>query len=119
MSAPQTASEVAHHLLELSRELDKQTRALAELDRIAVGRRGTYEMVFARAFLDAEGSVDARKQTTRIACQDVWLDAELADAEVRAAKSAIRALETRIDVGRSYGTALRSEIALGSMGDTP
>lgn len=110
--APQTATEVARHLAELSRQLDIAVRELSRLDEEAVRARGRFVSEYARAFLSASGSMDVRKYTANLETADRALDADLADQKVRSAKEHIRALSTRIEVGRSYSAAIRSEISL-------
>jgi hypothetical protein len=112
MTQPQTATDVAMHLAQLSRQLDSTVRELAALDDAAVRARARLTSDYARAFLSADGSMDVRKHTATLQTADRALDADLADAKVRAAKEAIRTIQTRIDVGRSYGAAVRAEIAL-------
>lgn len=103
-------------LARLSRQLDETVRELAALDDAAVRARARFSSEYARAFLTADGSMDVRKHTATLATADRALDADIADAKVRAAKEQIRAIQTRIDVGRSYGAAVRAEIALGQPG---
>lgn len=109
---PQTATDVAMHLAQLSRQLDSTVKDLAKFDEEAVRARALYTSEYARAFLGAEGSMDVRKYTANINTADRALEADLADAKVRAAKEAIRAIQTRIDVGRSYASAIKAEVAL-------
>jgi hypothetical protein len=107
-----TLSGVASRLAQLSREMDSLTRALGQLDREAVEKRETFVMAFARAFLTAEGSMDVRRY---IATEQTHLErfaAEAADCSVRDKKAQIRAVEGSVDVGRSVGSLVRSEIEL-------
>jgi hypothetical protein len=41
------------------------------------------------------------------------LEADVSEAVVRHLRRQIDAIKTRIDVGRSYGAAVRAELALG------
>lgn len=116
MTQPQTATDVALHLAQLSRQLDATVRDLAALDEAAVRARARYTSEYARAFLTAEGSMDIRKQQAVLEVAEQALDADIADAKVRACKESIRTISTRIDVGRSYGAAVRAEIGLAQVG---
>lgn len=109
---PQTSTEVAQGLARLSRQLDSAVTDLARLDEAAIRARSAFEVAYARAFLTAEGAMDIRKQDAVLQTSDLKLTAELAEAQVRATKESIRALGTRIDVGRSLGTAIRAEVSL-------
>ncbi len=118
MTAPATATEVALNLARLARELDGAVNALESADRDAVEKRAAYDVAFSRAFIGETGSVDQRKHLAVIACHQQRLAADVADAVVRHIRSRIAAVKVRIDVGRSYGAAVRAEISLGG-GDGP
>ncbi len=69
-------------------------------------------MAYARAFLKAEASnAETRKQIAVLETADVKLDAEIADAQVRALKTRLAVLRDQVDIGRSLGAAVRSEWA--------
>lgn len=102
-------NSIAARLLELSRLLDDATDEIAELDDTAVRAKGAYQVAHARAFIDAQGAMDMRKQLAIKDVADEWLEFELADAKVRACKERIRTLHQQIDIGRSLGAAARSE----------
>ncbi|WP_328439176.1 hypothetical protein [Nocardia puris] len=116
MSVPQNANEVVLALAKLARQLDEATRALNEADVAAVNAREAAKLAEAKAFLAAEGSVEARKNTALVETHEVRLAAEVAEAGVRGLQRTIRTLQTRIDVGRTYGATIRSEIALSGAG---
>lgn len=106
-----TPNEVVQNLVAISHELDKKTAEIAALDEAAVRAKAAYQVGYARAFLTAEGAVDVRKQTAVIKCEVLWLEMELAEQKLRAARESIRTLRDRLDVGRSIGTAARAEAA--------
>lgn len=116
MSVPQNTNEVVKQLSKLARQLDETTQQLNTADIDAVNARETAKLAEAKAFLAAQGSVDARKSQAVIETHEVRLAAEVADAGVRGLQRTIRTLQTRIDVGRTYGATLRSEIALSGSG---
>lgn len=118
MTAPATATEVALNLARLARELDQAVRSLEAADRDAVEKRAAFDLAFSRAFIGEQGSVDQRKHLATVATHDQRLAADVADAVVRHLRRQIDATKVRIDVGRSYGAAVRAEIALGG-GDQP
>ena len=113
MTAPATPTEVALNLAKLARELDQTVKALESADRDATEKRAAFDFAFSRAFIAEQGSVDARKHLAVIACERQRLDADVAEAVVRHLRRMIDATKVRIDVGRSYGAAVRAEIALG------
>lgn len=119
MTPPQTSTEIALQLGQLARELDVAVKEIGQLDEAAQHARSRAVVTEAREFLSAEGAMDMRKWIAREKSAPAVLDADIADAKVRAARERINSLKVRIDVGRSLGTAVRAEIALGSMGGTP
>lgn len=113
---PQNPNEVVLHLTELSRQLADATEQINEADIAAVNARETAKLAEAKAFLAAEGSVEARKSKAVVQTHEARLAAEVADAGVRGLQRTIRTLQTRIDVGRTFGATLRSEMNLAGSG---
>ncbi len=113
MTAPATATEVALNLARLARDLDQTVRALESADRESTEKRAAFDLAFSRAFIGAQGSVDQRKHLAVVEVHRQRLEADVADAVVRHLRRQIDAIKTRIDVGRSYGAAVRAELALG------
>lgn len=103
--------QVVVRLSELSRLLDAATSEAAELDELYVVAKQRFEVAHARAYLAADGPVDSRKAQAAVACADLSLAMELAGAKYRAVKERIRTLGVQIDVGRSVGSAVRSQFA--------
>lgn len=113
-----TPNDVAAQLAQLARELDTTIRQMAAAEKDPVEKRGAADLSFSRAFLSAEGSVDARKHQAVIQTHQQRMDADVAEALVRHLRRRIDVTKTRIDVGRSVGAALRAEISLAGVGET-
>ena len=113
MTAPATATEVALNLARLARDLDQTVHALQSADLEATQKRAQFDLEFSRAFVAEQGSVDQRKHLAVVSTHRQRLEADVAEAVVRHLRRKIDALKVRIDVGRSYGAAVRAEIALG------
>jgi len=107
-------SQVALTLMSVSRELDDLTKELKTLDEDFVEKKIAFEAAFARAFLTGSGSVDARKQSAVLETSDMKFQMELAESRVRSTKAALATLRDRIEVGRSLGAAVRSELVATS-----
>lgn len=103
-------------LSELGRELDKQVDKLGDLDMIATGLgchyqalRESHEDNVAEQFLGlAAGSIEAKKMSARLKCvpsrlvaQEANLEWEKAKSRVRTQQAAVKAIHTRIEIGRS------------------
>jgi hypothetical protein len=119
MTAPATANEVVRNLADLTRELRDKTSAYRSAEMAAAMKRHAADMVEARAFLAADGSVEFRKTTAKVAAERAEGDALVAEALVRILKAEIRSIETRIDVGRTFGATVRAELRTLGMDGTP
>jgi len=117
-AAPATPVAVVQHLSTLTAELRTLTGQYAAAERDAAEKRHAADMVESRAFLRAEGAMEFRKHTARVAADDAEGAALVAEALVRVLKARIRACETSIDVGRTYGATVRAEFkTLGMNGE--
>ncbi|GAB3041982.1 hypothetical protein [Sediminivirga luteola] len=118
MSLPPSQSEIVIQLQDIGRRLDQLQSDIAGLDKKAINARIAFKRAYTRAFLEASGAVELRKQLAADASYDLELAAELAEAEVRAARETIRVLRDRLEIGRSLGAAVRSEWAAGAVGQS-
>lgn len=119
MTGQLTPNGIAVQLGQLARDLDDVTKALNSADRESVARREDYTLAYARAFLTAEGAMEARKQIAIEQTTVERLAAETADQVVRGLRRQVDTLRIRIDVGRSVGTAMRAELTLNGAGVSP
>ena len=63
--------------------------------------------------------MDMRKHRSVVATHVERIAAESADARVRGLKRQIDSMKVRIEIGRSMGTTLRSEMSLTGRDGTP
>jgi len=105
-----TPNSVAANLAQLARDIAAITDGLGELERRAVETREDYTMAYSKAFLTAEGPMDVRKHQATVDTHAERLSAETAEALVRGRRAQIASLKVRIDVGRSVGAVVRSEM---------
>jgi hypothetical protein len=109
---PLTANDVALQLAELGRQLAALITSIEAAEREAVNRREDYTLAHSKAFLRAEGPMDVRKHAAIVDTHAERLNAETAEALVRGLRRQIDSVKIRIDVGRSVGAAVRSEMSL-------
>lgn len=107
MTEPITQAAVEADIMRLSGLLDTATSEIAKRARDAAGKRVDSKVAQARAFLGAEGSVDARKASSTIQCADVIRAAELADAVLLGAQDAARNIRSQLDALRSVNANAR------------
>ena len=108
--------EIVKRLSELSKLLDAATDDIAALDEAAVVAKQANEVAYARAFLAADGPMDARKAQAVIVTADAALAMELAAAKHRACRERIRTLGVQIEVGRSLSSAVKAQFAAEATG---
>lgn len=120
------ADVLLRQLSELGLRLDAEVEKLGELDVLATGLgcryqalREHYEDEVANAFLKSDGSVEQKKMLARLktidarlTAQDAALAWENAKADLRTQQAAVRALHTRIDVGRSLLSTEKARLEL-------
>ena len=107
-----TPNRVVSHLVNLAKELDDLTATLGHTEMVAVNAREDFTVAHAKAYLVAEGPVEARKAQAIIATHNERLAAELAEAQVRGIRRQIESVRVRIDVGRSASSIMKAEMAL-------
>lgn len=119
MTEPQllTPVEVARFLMGLTRRLDELVGEYKAAGRRAAETRKVAELAEARAWLADDGgekrmTVDERKRRAIIASSEQRFLADLADKEFTTCRTAIRALEIRIDVGRTLSATSRAEMSM-------
>jgi hypothetical protein len=101
------STETIRALGQISRELDSAVDGLADLEQGAAKAETAFKVAHARAFLAAEGSVDARNAQAAIDTEQLRDEYEGKAAAVRVQRERIKALHARIDVGRTISAAER------------
>ncbi len=109
-------TEVIKRLSELSRMLDSATEEIAALDDKAVRTKSSYEVAYAKSFLESNGSMDVRRQEAILFCADLRLAMEIAEAQVRAIKERINTLRSQISIGQSVSAAIRQQFSAEGTG---
>lgn len=114
---PQTSEALG----QLSASLAPALEQLRKLDESRVHAVGDFKSAFARAYRDAPGSVKDREHAAWLRCEPLWRTAELAESAVKMQQAHLKMLYARIDVGRSYFSAQKAEMAFvtSTSGVTP
>lgn len=111
-----TLNEVNAELIRLADALEHVTGQLIQVDTKATQARAKADYAETRAFLDAEGAMDLRKQIAKAAAKDDDWAARTAEAEVRHARAKIADLKERIETVRSIGANLKAEASIYGSG---
>lgn len=108
--------EIVKRLSELSRLLDHATEEIALADEAAVKAKQAFEVAYARAFINSEGSVDMRKHRATITTQAERLEYELAFQKHRAVKERINTIRSQLSIGQTLSAAIRSQFQAEAVG---
>lgn len=100
-------STILDHLQSISRDLDKAIEDLETLELAAEKAEAVYRVEKAKAFLSAEGSVQAREHQAILATQTELIERGEAAALARVQVQRVKSLHARIDVGRTVASAER------------
>jgi hypothetical protein len=107
---PITPLEVNRQLGLLTGQLDSVVAQLVEAELVAARKRHRADDAESHAFINAEGAMDMRKHKARITVGAEREEALVSEAVVRGLKYKVKALEIRIDVGRTFGATVRAEL---------
>lgn len=108
---PQTPLEAVREMRDLTLALAQRTAAYRAAEHDAATKRAAAELAQARAFLNADGAMDLRKQVARIEAAPLLGAADVAEALVRVLKQEIRNIETSIDCSRTTAATIRAELS--------
>lgn len=76
-----------------------------------------YDVAVARAFLNAEGSIDARKHQTTLTVIEGRQNRDTADAAYRYADRQAKALENELRAYQSINASIRSQYVVAGVGE--
>lgn len=111
-----TPTEVAKALIVLSRQMYEKNRELRELGKTAAAKRKDAKVAYAKAFLEADGPMDIRRQIAELAAAEAKFEAEVAEQEVSACKEALKNMHAVVDIGRTLSATTRDEMKLAGSG---
>jgi len=114
-----TPGEVVKQLTKLSGDIEKLIADLGAAEVDTVTLRHQANITESHAFLNASGPMDVRRHQARVEADKDEEKALVAEAVLRHLRARVRALDTRIDLLRSVGTTVRTEMKmLGLDGQT-
>jgi hypothetical protein len=110
------AADVHENLANLSRELVELLIDYKGLQHASVRMEAAYRRAYAKAYLEAEGPAEVRKQQATLDAASEYLDDELARAEWDNCRTALRVLGQRLDAGRTIASTIRAEAISSGVG---
>ncbi|MGA4989962.1 hypothetical protein [Nonomuraea bangladeshensis] len=105
-----TPNQIAQGLVDLCRDLDALVKEYKHLGAKSAEAKRAAEVAYARAFMQAEGPVEERRQTALQAAPEQRFQSDLAERELAGCKEALRAIHARIEVGRTLSATTRDEL---------
>ena len=111
-----TPNQISSFLINLGRQLDVLVQEYRNLGDAVADAKRTAELTYARAYMNAAGPVEERRQASIEASADERYDAELAERKLAGCREAIRAVHARIEVGRTLSATTRDEMRLAGVG---
>lgn len=109
-----SGATILNQLATLSRDLDNAIRDLARLSDMAAEAEGRYRSAKAKALLASKGkTAGERDAAAALACENELLEREKTKALVEVQRAHIKALHTRIDVGRTIAATDRAMSGVG------
>lgn len=111
---PTSQADIEALVLDLIKACSRTTVEVGTRARAAAEAETTYRVKFAKEFLQADGSMELRKQTAELACAEELHDRKLSDGLLTSAIEAGRNARARLDAARSLLANIRSAITLAS-----
>lgn len=103
------AADVQANLASLSRELVELLGTYQAANLAKAKAEQAYKVAYASAYLDAEGSIEERKQRATLVTADAAREAAIADVAFDNVRAALRVLGQRLDAGRTIASTIRAE----------
>lgn len=111
MSAPISPVHVEQEIQRLSARLEAFTDEIAERAQAAAEADANYKRDHAKAFLAADGPVDARKATADVDCAELYKERRVSEALLLSAQEACRNIRAQLDALRSINANVRHQVA--------
>lgn len=110
------ANDIAANLAALSRDLVELLGEYKSLNEAKAKADAAFKVGYAKAYMAAEGTLDARKHAATIATEGLLFEAELAEVRFDNCRTALRVLGQRLDAGRTLASTVRAEAIASGVG---
>lgn len=112
-----TPASVINTLTEIGKRIDAVTAELPELEMAELKARHSYKLGYAESFLrldhvDEEGqriTESIRRARADVDCALLYFEAEAAAVRLKTKRDELKALQARLDIGRSLSAVMRAE----------
>lgn len=116
---PLSPAEISQRMDDLEAAQDAAVKEYERLGKEAARAAKEAEVAYAKVFLDAEGSMDVRKQLAILKTVDERFARRVAEHQVEVQKQVLYKLHDLMDMTRSKNANIRKEIELAQSGGRP
>lgn len=109
-NAPLNPADAARVLWEIDQEMTEHTRELVALRLDLAPLARAAKLAHARAFLSAEGSIEAKKQIAAIAADEAKFALDVHEQKIEAKRDLLKTLQQRSEIGRAINSNLKEEM---------
>ncbi len=118
MTQPLNPVEIEQTIRELVNRIAKGIQVCSERYRAFLDADRAFDRAYAQAYLEANGSIEDKKQQARLATDEARGQRDVADAAYRHADRLAKALELELRAWQSIGASVRSMYAVAGRGES-
>jgi len=100
--------DLENRIQEIARRIHEGVSVVTKAEREAREKRRLFDLAYARAYLDHDGAVHAKRYAADLATGQERQDAEVAEVSFRHTERTARALENELRATQSIGASVRS-----------
>lgn len=109
--------EIESKILGITNRISKGISVFTErYDKFMAADRD-YDLSFARAYLEAEGSIEDKKKRAIVSTHDLRTARDVAEVEFKQADKLLRALELELRALQSIGASVRQQYSVAGRGE--
>lgn len=109
-NAPISSVEVESELVRLTNNLESETEEFERLATDHAEKEALFKKQWYREYLGAEGAVKQRESVAGFKTSDLYYEAQVAEALVKAKRERLNSLRTACDALRTIAANVRSQV---------
>lgn len=107
---PISSEEVESELVRITSQMEEETEAFESLAKDHAVKEATYKKEWYKEYLAAEGAVKNKESWAGYKTSDLYYEAMVAEALVRAKREKLHSLRTACDALRTISANVRSQV---------
>lgn len=108
-NGPISQVDIEHEIIRLTAVLEEETERYAVLIEDASKKESRYKAEFAKAYLNAQGSIEERRQWSEYQCADESYSYRIADALAKASKESMNSIRTNLSALQTLAANIRAQ----------